>query len=413
MNLIETIVLDNGLTIYLYKDNRKHSTFFQINTFCGGYTKDFIYKGCEYHIQDGVAHMLEHYLVECNDRGNFLDLLGEKQMSTNASTSVIYTDYYFETVENVAYGIHTVLDGMYHVSFTDEKLDKLKGPIIQEVRGKQDMRSYHASHKRFEDLFHNVTFRDIGGSLEEIEKTKAEDLELLYKAFYHPKNQFIAVAGNFDKEEVINTIKEFYDTLTFDEFDTKLIPLNEGKDVVKMRDHFKFEVPMDYTEVDFKVDLSKYSPKEQLDFDFYLGTYINHVTGITSHMYQDLIKRGIIHDPVHFVTQIVDNYLIVIVGGFTTNMDVLEEEIVKAVCSKNEFNEEKYEVDRDHSILQISLREESIFKMIVPFINNVVYYNYPHVDTIDDVHNMTFDKYKNVIKDVDFSNYIFLRVTKE
>ena len=40
---IYTEVLDNGLTIYLYKDNRKHSAFFEIDTFCGGFTKDFIY----------------------------------------------------------------------------------------------------------------------------------------------------------------------------------------------------------------------------------------------------------------------------------------------------------------------------------------------------------------------------------
>ena len=413
MNPIETIKLDNGLTIYLYKDNRKHSTFFEINTFCGGYTKDFIYKGCEYHIQDGVAHMLEHYLVECNDKGNFLDLLGEKQMSTNASTSAVSTNYYFETVEDVEFGIKTVLDGMYHVSFTQEKLDKLKGPIYQEVRGKQDMKSYHASHRRYANLFHNLKFRDIGGSLEEIEETTSDDLEILYKAFYHPKNQFIAIAGNFDKDKIINCIKEFYDTLTFEEYDTKLIPLNESKDIVKKEDSFNFEVPMDYTEVDFKIDLSNYNSKELLDLDFYLGTYLNHSIGITSSMYQDLINRGIIHDPISFVRVQVDNYLMIIVGGYTTDMKVLREEIIKAICGVNNFNKEKYEIDRDQAILQISLREESIFKMIIPFVNNVVYYNYPHVDTVLDVKNMTFEKYVKEIQKIDFSHYSYLSITKK
>ena len=52
MNNIETIKLDNGLTIYLYKDNRKHSTFFEIDTFCGGFTKDFrqIYRETIYYV---------------------------------------------------------------------------------------------------------------------------------------------------------------------------------------------------------------------------------------------------------------------------------------------------------------------------------------------------------------------------
>lgn len=112
MSNIETIKLDNGLTIYLYSDKRRHSTLFQHITLFGGKTKDFIFEGKEYHIQDGVAHILEHYVVEENARGNFLKLLGEKQMATNASTYYGMTRYYFEAVENVEYGIETMIRGI-------------------------------------------------------------------------------------------------------------------------------------------------------------------------------------------------------------------------------------------------------------------------------------------------------------
>ena len=72
MNKLDVEKLDNGLTIYLYKDDRRHSTLFQFVTLFGGFNKDFIYNNNEYHIQDGVAHILEHYIVECNNNGNFL-----------------------------------------------------------------------------------------------------------------------------------------------------------------------------------------------------------------------------------------------------------------------------------------------------------------------------------------------------
>ena len=104
MSKIENIKLDNCLNIYLYNDTRRHSTFFQFTTKCGGTSKDFIMDGKEYHLQDGVAHILEHYIVECNKIGNFLDMLGEKQMTSNAATSPFVTAYYFETVENVSFG---------------------------------------------------------------------------------------------------------------------------------------------------------------------------------------------------------------------------------------------------------------------------------------------------------------------
>ena len=67
MNNIETIILDNGLRIFLYKDERRHSTFFTYITLCGGRSKDFILDGKKYHLNDGLALMLEHYIVECND----------------------------------------------------------------------------------------------------------------------------------------------------------------------------------------------------------------------------------------------------------------------------------------------------------------------------------------------------------
>ena len=63
MNKIETIKLDNGLTIYLYQDKRKHTTLFQLVTRFGGTTEDFIIDGKEIHLHDGIAHMLENYLV--------------------------------------------------------------------------------------------------------------------------------------------------------------------------------------------------------------------------------------------------------------------------------------------------------------------------------------------------------------
>ena len=105
--------------------------------------------------------------------------------------------------------------------------------------------------------------------------------------------------------------------------------------------------------------------------------------------------------------------MMITVGGFTTNMKKLREEIVKAICSKTYFDKEKYEIDRDQAILQVSLREENIFKMIFPFISNVVIYNYPFVDTVEDVKNATYEKYVEEIKKIDFSHYSYLSITKE
>ena len=67
MNKIETLVLENGLKIYLYNDKRRHSTFFQLTTLFGGLTKDFKVNEKEYHFQDGIAHLLKRIRKETNE----------------------------------------------------------------------------------------------------------------------------------------------------------------------------------------------------------------------------------------------------------------------------------------------------------------------------------------------------------
>ena len=49
-NNLTTYVLDNGLTVYFYNDNNKHSIHAELVTKYGGRYKDFILDGKEYHI---------------------------------------------------------------------------------------------------------------------------------------------------------------------------------------------------------------------------------------------------------------------------------------------------------------------------------------------------------------------------
>ncbi|MBR3210733.1 MAG: insulinase family protein [Bacilli bacterium] len=410
MNKLETVVLENGLTIYLYKEPRRHSTFFQFNTYCGGLTKHFTYHGKEYHLPDGVAHILEHYLVECNDRGNFLDELGKKQMSTNASTSPEITNYYFETVEKVCEGIQIVLDGIYHVSFTKEKLEKLKNPIYQEIRGKQDNKFYHLNRHRMSTLFSSIDFQDVGGTIQEVESTTTKDLKTLYQAFYHPKNQFIVIAGNFDKKEVLETIKSFYKELVFDSYDTKLIPFQESIDVHKKEESFTFPSPLPFTEVCFKISREGYTNTELLDLDFYIHTFFSSTFGVTSPLHKELVDDHTIIDSIRFSMLPMDSYYVLSFGAYTENPEKLQKKILEEIQNLNHLDVEKFEMDKKNSIVQMILRDENIFSTILPFINNIIYYDYPYLDQVEDVENLNYDQYSKMIHNLDFSHYSILTI---
>lgn len=405
MNKINKVVLENGLTIYLYSDKRRHSTFFQFVNLCGGVTKDFVVDGVEYHMQDGVAHILEHYVVECNERGNFLELLGERQMNTNASTHLNMTDFYFETVEDIRFGIKTILNGIYNITFKADKLEKLKKPIYQEIRGKSDNKFYHLNRKCNDNLFNSIEFRDIGGSLEEVEKTTIEDLKVFYNAFYQPSNQFIVVAGNFDEKEVLEEIYKFYENLKYTKHDVKIIKKKENLKVKKKEDILYFKTPLEYVNITYKFDVSNYTPEKALKLDFYLVTFFNMFFGTTSFVYNKLTENKVITSSIGCGNVRFYDTLTISIGAYTYDVDRFKEEILNTIEKMDSFDEEKFDLDKKNSIIAMILRDENIFKTIIPFVNNIVDFNYPYVDTVADVEAFNYDEFIEMIKELKFNHY--------
>ena len=405
MNKINKVVLENGLTIYLYNDKRRHSTFFQFVNLCGGITKDFMVDGKEYHMQDGLAHILEHYVVECNDKGNFLKILGEQQMNTNASTHLNMTDFYFETVENVNFGIRTMLEGIYNVTFNVESLEKIKNPIYQEIRGKSDSKFYQLNRLCNDNLFNNIKFRDIGGTLDEVKNTTIDDLKLFYEAFYQPNNQFIVIAGNFNKKEVLEEIYNFYENLEYQKHDVKVIKVKEDLEVNKKEDILYYKTPLEYVNITFKFDVSKYSPLEMLNLDYYIHTFFNSFFGTTSKLYEKLTKNKIITSSISCGNVRLNNTLTISIGSYTHDVEVFKNEVLNTIKEMDSFDEEKFELDKKTSIISMILRDENIFKTIFPFVDNIVDFNYPYVDTVEDVEAFTYEDFINTIKKLDFSNY--------
>lgn len=413
MNKLDTIRLDNGLTIYLYRDPRRHSTFFQFITLLGGVTNAFKFRGQEYHIPDGMAHLLEHYVVECNECGNFLEELGKRQMNTNASTHYHMTRFYFDAVEDVEFGIQTMLNGIYHVKFDQEKLDKIKKPIYQEIRGRMDNKFYHSNIMTLQNLFFEIPFRSIGGTLDDVQNVTVEDIKTCYEAFYQPKNQFIVVAGSFDKEKVLNEIEHFYQNLSkkFDE--VEVLKQIEPIEVKKQKDTLFFPTPQDYVEISFKIDVSSLEPKKRLSLDFYLGCFYNHFFGITSKTYQKLVEEKVITTSIACGDNRIDHFLIISISSYTDHVERFIESIFNTIENLQDFDEEKFELDKKASILRMILRDENIMNMILPFVDNVVNFDYPYLDTVEDVERMNFQDYVKMIRGLDFSNYTITLITEE
>ena len=117
------------------------------------------------------------------------------------------------------------------------------------------------------------------------------------------------------------------------------------------------------------------------------------------------VDKNIITDIMSCSMRKIDNYLLITIGNYTTNGDILSKKIIDTVKSMKKFNTTIFNLNKKDFIMELILRDESIFKMINPFITNVIFYDNPYIDTLEDVYNLTYEEYVATIKSLDFNNY--------
>lgn len=414
MNKIKFHRLDNGLKIYFYKDPRKHSTIVNLITKFGGMTKDFCSDNKNYHICDGMAHLLEHYVVEASSKGDYTKILGQYHMSSNASTSMKSTQFYFETTSNLKFGIKTLLECCYNPNFNQDNLEKVKKPIYQEIRMLNDNKFYDFNIATLDAVFSKYSYRSIIGNLKDIKKVNLSQLEACYKTFYQPKNQILIVAGNFDEQEILKHIKNIYKGLKIEDHAIKSIVPDEKEQVNQDKKIIKKDTSSEFATVTYKINISNFNNEELYYLDFYLSYFLKMSCDLTSNLYNNLVSNGIITYDLEFNFSFINNYLLVTIGSYTSDTTLLIENIINEIKNKeNIFNEQKFELYKKQTIANISVRPESIAKIINPFIMNIIEYDYDNLDNVKQINLLKYSDFKKVISNLNWSNYAITIMEKE
>ena len=404
INNFKTYTLNNGLTIYFYIDKKKHSTFVNLTTKFGGFTKYCTIDDKKYELPDGLAHLLEHYVVEANSLGRYTEILWQHNMNTNASTGYHHTSYYFDTTNNLEFGIDILLRSCYSPVFKKELLEEVKKPIYQEIKMYDDNKFTAFNKKQYENIFTTHSFRSIGGSIEDLKQIDIKLLKLVYESFYHPSNQILIVAGNFNYKKVLKQIKNIYQQLDFPKHKLILLSPNEPKEVACKRSSIKLPTTKEYIEIAYKLDLSHFSKEELLKLDFYLHYLMKMNFGTPSTAYKNSLKQKLFDDG--FTTEIAyfNQLGILSIGSYTNNPSKLEKIIINTI--KNlEFNKNMFELYLKQSLTEVSVRPDSIHSMIKPFLDNVILFEYPTFDSIEYIKTWNFKDFKTLISRLDFSNY--------
>lgn len=208
---MEKITLPNGLKIILIprRDDPAATVFILTKA------------GLEYENKknNGISHFLEHLCFKGTKRrpsklhiAKEFDSLGAQY---NAFTSKEYTGYFAKAKNSHLGKILDIVSDIYLNSlFPEEEIKKEKGVIIEEINMHRDSPADHVWDVFFELKYGNQpTGWNTAGSPKTVSNLKRDDFLRYHQQLYHPSNTLVAIAGNFNKNNIFRQIKKIFNPL--------------------------------------------------------------------------------------------------------------------------------------------------------------------------------------------------------
>ncbi len=324
--------LDNGLEVYLVPfKNKKNYIMTYVTKFGSIYTTFVPYNGKEYiTVPDGIAHFLEHKMFEQEDGIDPFTFASKSGTYSNASTDFNSTRYYFEGNKNFKENLNYLLDLVGSPYFTDKNVEKEKGIIAEEIKQYDDEIYWFMEKEIYKSLFHKDNHRiDVAGTVDTINKITKEDLYNTYYTYYQPSNMFLVVAGDFDKDEAIDIVKNNK-------------TLNGAKTNIEINNE-KINEPISvvdkYKELTFNINNTKigYSFKIPIDNQdiLLLKLYTSMMLSVkfgSSSLFRERMKDKNLYTKFNYGREVIDNYLIISFRFDSDKKDEVIEEIDKELA---------------------------------------------------------------------------------
>ncbi len=163
----------------------------------------------------GISHYIEHNLFNGSSKlqpGEFVKKVNEIGGQYNASTGFATTNYYIKTTLQDQKSFDEILnihsDMLQHPSFTQDMLDKEKGPVMSEIQMLEDEPNVKLNNIVLKNLFQiNSSSVDlIGGSVGKIKNITRNDVVDYYNLYYTPDNMTTVLVGDVNPDEAIQKL---------------------------------------------------------------------------------------------------------------------------------------------------------------------------------------------------------------
>lgn len=351
---VMTEQLANGLRVKLVPMAGFQQTFAMINVNVGSVDTRFQANGGHVlTVPAGTAHYLEHKLFEKKDYDAF-DLFGRLGADSNAFTDLCETSYLFSTTTNLHQCLTTLLNFVQEPYFTQEKVDKERGIIGEEIKMYDDQPGMRLYDAMVANLYpHTPLAEDIAGSLASIQQIRPQDLQLLYDYFYQPANMTLLIVGGFDPQQVLAWVQENQQVKHFAphyQRPTSLI-LNSQQRVVK-----QWQQQMDVKRPRVMIGLRgqhDWPAADRLKYQLAGELFFSLLFDESSSNFLRLYNAGIIDDSFGYETEVANQFDYACLGSVTDQPAKFRDEIYRIL------------LDSDHQLARATAQFDNVKKSLL------------------------------------------------
>ena len=397
--------LDNGLDVYLYTNKNISNNYATFTTRYGSVYNEFEdNNGKIVKMPNGIAHFLEHKVFVQKDDPQPEEYYGANGALSNAYTTFKNTTYLFSGVNNLEDNVRYLLDFVQNLYLTKENVESEKGIITQEINMCNDRPSDLLYDKIRLNTIRNNPFKEsIIGTVKEVKSITKEQLETCYHRFYNPSNMFLVVTGNFDKDKMIEVIRENQKNKNFDKVKIgKLKVYNEPDEIVKDKEIVKCNTNIPKMAYSLKIPIKDFS-MDARKLSIYLFIIFNLLFGDTSVFDEECKRDGIITNTLYYNVLNIDSHFIV---SLINNGEKYEELIKRIDKQLNniKFNEKDFERKKKVLISNEIFSYENVEMVNDMIVDNIIFDNKIETDIVGIIRSLNIDELNEIVKKIDFDN---------
>lgn len=407
--------LKNGLRVYLMPDIKSKSFYISYVARYGGSYNDFKVgmKNKYYHLPNGVAHFLEHLMFKENDGEDANLKFSQYGAFSNAYTSSDETCYYVVGPKKFKENLELLLDFVNQPYFTKENVEKERGIITEEINFGDDNPYKEFNIKALENVFYYSRCKNsVIGTKDDVKNITLDNIKFAYNTFYHPKNMFIVITGNFNKEEALKTISDNQNKRRFPKYHKiNFKKIKEPLNVKKSYEEIHKNIEITKTAIKLKLSYKTFKYVKDPKKSFYFSLLLNAKFGSTSTFNEELVNKGLIIGPLHYGVSI-DETGIVLTVLFESEKTDKVIPIIKKELKKLQITEEELERKKKCLISNTILYYDKVANKNDVILNDVIDYGRVMTNYYDIINKLNIKEFNKLIKKIYFKNNIAVMVIK-